>query len=313
MRWFLRRPKHSNKDLDDEIGHDLALDAEERVCSGMSREEAENSSRHDFGNTLLVKEDMRDVWVWTWLERLLQDVRYAVRTLRRNPVFTAVASLSLALGIGANTAIYSFMDAMLLRALPVHRADELVILNWQTKGMPLVVHGLNGTWYGDRTIGLTSSNYPYPAFEFLCANNTALASLFGFVDLARTTVIVQGQAELADGLSVTGGFFSGLGVTPAAGRLIGDNDDRITAEPIAILSHGYWQRRFGGDPRAIGQSILVNNKLYTIAGVSQPGFTGVNPGSRVDFFVAMRNALPRELQHKTGLCGGRHGVSQVRG
>ena len=290
MRWFLRRPKLSDEDLDDEIAYDFALDAEERVRSGMSREEAERSSRHDFGNTLLVKEDMRDAWVWTSLERLLEDSRYALRTFRRNPVFTAVAILSLALGIGANTAIYSFMDAMLLRVLPVNRADELVILNWQTKGMPLVVHGLNGTWHGDRTSGLTSGNYPYPAFEFLRANNTVLANMFGFVGLGRMTVSVQGQTELADGLSVSGGFFSGLGVTSAVGRLIGDNDDRITAEPIVILSHGYWQRRFGADPRAIGQSILINNKPYTIAGVSQPEFTGVNPGSRMDFFVAMRNA-----------------------
>jgi len=289
MRWNFWRPKHSDQDLDEEIAHDLALDTEERVRSGMSREEAERSSRQDFGNTTLVKEDMRDLWIWSWLERLLQDIRYALRSFRKNPVFTGVAALSLALGIGGNTAIYSFMDAILLRALPVHRADELVILNWQTKGMPAVVHGLSGTWYGDRTIGFTSGNYPYPAFELLRANNTVLADMFGFVELGRINVIVHGQAELAAGLSVSGAFFKGLGITPAAGRLIGDDDDRIAAEPIAVLSHGYWQRRFGADPRAIGQSILVNNKLYTIAGVSQPGFSGVDPGGRVDFFVAMHN------------------------
>jgi predicted permease len=181
------------------------------------------------------------------------------------------------------------MEAILLRALPVHRADELVILNWQTKAMPYVVHGLSGTWYGDRTIGFTSGNYPYPAFEFLRANNTVLADMFGFVGLGRMNVIVQGQSELAVGLSVSGGFFSGLGVTPAAGRLISDNDDRMTAEPMVVLSHGYWQRRFGANPRAIGQSILIDSKPHTIAGVSQPGFTGVDPGGRVDFFVSMRN------------------------
>src|SRR5215467_6736614 len=110
MRWGFRRPKHTDEDLDDEIAHDLALDAEERVRSGMSREEAERSSRRDFGNTLLVKEDMREAWVWSSLERLVQDSRYALRTFRKNPVFTTVAVLSLALGIGANTAIYGFMD-----------------------------------------------------------------------------------------------------------------------------------------------------------------------------------------------------------
>lgn len=289
MRWDFWRPKHRDEDLDDEIAYDLALDTEERVRSGLSHEEAERSSRRDFGNAAMVKESMRDAWVWTSFERLLQDARYALRTFRKNPVFTAVAALSLALGIGANTVIYSFMDAILLRALPVDRAGELVILNWQTKGMPHVVRGLSGTWYGDRTIGFTSGTYPYPAFEFLRANNDVLADMFGFVGLGRRNVIVQGQSELVAGLSVSGAFFSGLGVTPAAGRLIGDNDDRMTAEPVAVLSHGYWQRRFGADPRAIGQSILIDNKPYTIAGVSQPGFTGVNPGGRVDFFVAMRN------------------------
>lgn len=162
MAWFFRRPKHSDDDLADEIADDLAREVEEKVRFGMSREEAERSSRKEFGNPSLVKENMREVWVRSWLERLFQDCRYALRMLRRNPVFTAVAVVSLALGIGANTAIYSFMDAILLRGLPVQRPEELVLLNWQTKGMPSVVRGLHGTWYGDRTTGLTSGNYPYP-------------------------------------------------------------------------------------------------------------------------------------------------------
>src|SRR6185369_12951172 len=136
--------------------HDLAAEAEANVRAGLSREEAERHSRRDFGNAALVKENMREAWGWTSLERLGQDARFASRTFRRNPLFTGMAVVSLAFGIGANTAIYSFMDAILMRALPVQNPGELVIPNWQTKGLPHVVHGMFGTWYGDPTIGMTS-------------------------------------------------------------------------------------------------------------------------------------------------------------
>src|SRR5262249_5972379 len=155
------------------------------------------------------------IWVWAWLERLGQDLRYGCRTLRKNPLFAAMAVLSLALGIGANTAIYSFMEAILMRALPVQRPGELVIVNWHSKGVPRVVHGLNGTWYGDPRTGFTSGNYPYPALELLRANNTVLSTLFAFQNVGRLNLRVQGQAELAGGQFVSGGFFSGLGVPPA--------------------------------------------------------------------------------------------------
>ena len=119
MRWDFWRRKRRESDLDDEIAYDLALDTEERIRSGVTRQEAERASRRDFGNVLLLKEGIREMWGWTSLERLAQDLRYGWRTLRKNPLFATMAVLSLALGIGANTAIFSFMDAILMRALPV--------------------------------------------------------------------------------------------------------------------------------------------------------------------------------------------------
>jgi macrolide transport system ATP-binding/permease protein len=291
VRWKFRGRKQRDADLDDEIAHDLALEAEEKVRSGMPRQEAEHASHRDFGNVLLLKEGLREMWGWTSLERLAQDLRYAWRTLLKNPLFAAMAVLSLALGIGANTAIYSFMDAILMRTLPVQHPRELIILNWRSKGFPEVAHGMSGSWFNDPGIGYTSRNQPFPAFELLRTNNTALASLFAFADAGRLNLIVQGQAELAEGQFVSGGFFSGLGVTSAAGRLINQDDDRVGATPVVVISYNYWRRRFAESRGAIGQSILIDNTPFTIAGVSAPGFFGVNPARAQDIFIPL-HAFP---------------------
>jgi predicted permease len=290
MWWTLWWRTRRESDLDDEIAHDLALDAEERIQSGMSRQEAEHSTRRDFGNVALVKEDTREAWGWASLDRVGQDLRYGWRTLRAAPLFTVMAVLSLGLGIGANTAIYSLMEAILMRALPLQHPEELVILNWSTKGLPRVVHGLNGTWHGDPLTGFTSGNFPYPALELLRANATVLSSLFAFQDAGRLNLTVEGHAELAGGQFVSGGFFTGLGVNPAAGRLITDDDDRIGAPSIVVISHQYWQRRFGASAGAVGQSILIGNTSFTIAGVSTRGFFGVNPAGAPDLFIPMHAA-----------------------
>src|SRR5689334_22877182 len=131
MEWrFWRR---RDRDLDDELAHDFALDIEERVRAGVPRAEAERASRRDFGNVLMVQEDTRETWGWRWLERFGQDLHYGWRTLGKNPLFAAMAVITLALGIGANTAIYSVMDATMIRALPVQNPDQLVLVNWRAK------------------------------------------------------------------------------------------------------------------------------------------------------------------------------------
>src|SRR6266853_5578489 len=157
MLWSFWRRKQRDADLDEEIAFDLALEAEQNIQSGMSPEEAERFSRRNFGNVLSVKEGIREMWNWTSVERLAQDLRYGWRTLRKNPSFTAMAVLSLALGIGANTAIYSFMDAILLRSLPVQHPEQLVVINWRARNSPPVIHGQNGDRHRDDA-GITSPN-----------------------------------------------------------------------------------------------------------------------------------------------------------
>jgi predicted permease len=233
--------------------------------------------------------------LFAFWEQLLQDARYAVRVLTRQPLFTAMALLSLALGIGANTAIYSFMDAILVRALPVRNPESLVVLNWHGgQDRPAVVHGLSGSNFTDPKTGYTSGNFPFPAYELLRANSPQFSSLFAFNGAGRLTVLVQGQADLANGQYVSGGYFSGLGVLPAAGRLIDATDDRAGAPPVVVLGFGYAQRRFGDVSSVPGQSILINGTPFTVAGVAAPEFFGVNPAGPQDLYLPMRELLSSE-------------------
>jgi macrolide transport system ATP-binding/permease protein len=224
-----------------------------------------------------------------FLEPFAQDVRYTFRGMAGSKLFTSMAILSLALGIGANTAIYSFMDGVMLRALPVKHAEQLVILNWRAKSEAPVVHSHWGSNYTEPGGGTTSPNFPYPAFELLRDHNDVLSSLFGHAGGGRLNLVIDGTAELASGQYVTGGFFSGLGVPPAAGRLIDRDDDRMGAPPIAVITNDYWHSRFGAGPSVVGKHIQINGTSFTIAGVSAPEFYGVSPDSKPSVFLPMAN------------------------
>jgi len=229
---------------------------------------------------------MRALHFW---EPFAQDIRYAFRSMAGSKLFTSMAVLSLALGIGANTAIYSFMDGVMLRALPVKQPEQLVILNWRAKSDVPVVHSHWGSNYDQPGGGTTSPNFPYPAFELLHDRNEVLSTLFGHASGGRMNLVIDGNAELASGQYVTGDFFSGLGVAPAAGRLIGRDDDRIGAPAVTVISNDYWHTRFGASPSAVGKHIQVNGASFTIAGVSAPGFYGVSPDSKPTVFLPMAN------------------------
>ena len=278
--WFLLHRAELERDLDEEMRHHLALSAQERGGA--------DAAQRQFGNVTLLKEESRAMWTWTFWEQLAQDIRYGLRTMAASPLFTAVAVLSLALGIGANTAIYSFMDAILLRSLPVQRPEQLVVINWRAKNSPAVIHGQNGTRHRDEA-GTTSPNYPFAAFQLLRSNQDELSTLFAYATAWELNLVAENQAEIADGQLVSGGFYVGLGVSPAAGRLIVDDDDRSGAAPVAVISYRYWRRRFAADPAAIGRRILINNIPFTIVGVSAPGFFGVNPGADPKVYLPLRS------------------------
>ncbi len=226
--------------------------------------------------------------IGTFFDQLLQDIRYALRGMAANPLFCAMAALSLALGIGANTAIYSFMDAILMRALPVPDPQSLVVANWRSKEFPKIAHSFSGSNFKDPRLGLVNYPFPYPAFELL-RDSRIWSSLFAFNGAGRLNLTVRGQADIANGQYVSGEFFSGLGAQPTAGRLIDNGDDRI-GSIAADLSLGYAQRRFGDAANAVGQTILINNQPFTVEGVTAREFFGVDPSGATDVYLPLHAA-----------------------
>ena len=246
MRFDLWRRKRRNTDLEEEIAHDLALEAEERIRSGVPRKDAELASRRDFGNVGLLKEGIREMWGWSSLERLGRDVRYGWRSLRQSPLFAAMAVLSLALGIGANASIFSVINAILLRPLPgVERASELVVVN------PKFGHA----------VGPPMVSYPnYRDFRDRNSVLTGLAAI-GFVP---ASVGPKGNCRRMFGYTVSGNYFDLLGVKPLAGRLLQPEDDKVRGgQPVMVLSYTGWQK-LGGDPNIVGAKVQVNGREYTV-------------------------------------------------
>jgi predicted permease len=293
ITWWLQR-RRKETELRQELQFHLAEEIEERRTDGLSEEEATWAARRDLGNTTLVREEVRAFWSWVLLEQLVQDVRYGLRGMIKQRTFTALAALSLALGIGANTAIFSFMDSILLRALPVSDPASLIAVKWRSKpiidssnGREFVLHSIDGHTYADGS-GVTAAIFPFPAFERLReASPPVLSSLFAHKPAGSLNVIVKGQAELAQAEYVSGDFFRGLAVLPAAGRLIQADDDRAGAAPVAVLSVGYSESRFGDAASAVEQQILINNVPFTVAGVTPSEFFGVDPAAAPHVYLPM--------------------------
>jgi len=220
------------------------------------------------------------------LEATLTDLRYGLRLLARTPGFTAVAVLSLALGIGANTAIFTLIDAVLLRTLPVKNPQELVSLN---------VAEPSEHRFPRWTDGNSDTAFPYTAYQQIRARNQVLSSLIAFKSLGRLNAQVNGAAELARGQLVTPDYFRALGVRLVLGRDFAEDDDRAGADPVAIISYAYWQRRFGADPSVTARRIAINGVSFAIIGVTMPEFFGLQAGSALDLsmpFAVQAQVLP---------------------
>src|SRR5690348_4510660 len=259
-----------------EIAEHIALQTEDNVRAGLSPNEARRQAVLKFGAVEAIKEDYRDQRGLPFIEDLLRDTQYALRQLRRNPGFTIVAVLTLALGIGANTAIFSVINALMLRALPVRAPEQLVAI-----GNPIHVHGWsNGTPRTDL--------FSYPLYCQVRDNNSVFSSLLASAYIDSLQIRIEGGAEKARGRLVTGNYFATLGVKPLLGRTFTAAEDRTPgSDPFVVISYAYWRDRFWGDAAIIGRTVRVNNFPFTIIGVTPPGFYGEVVGDRADLWIPM--------------------------
>jgi putative ABC transport system permease protein len=267
--WLLSRRKRMMEALDQDIRDYIERETEDNIDRGMSPEEAHYAALRKFGNVTRVKEETWDVWSFVWLEQLWQDVRVGLRQLRRSPGFTVTAILTLALGIGANTAIFALMDAVILRRLPVEKPGEL-----------FQVQVGNADEGGGGSGG--ESPLTTPMWEQLRDHQDVFSRAFAWSGIDEFDLAEGGTTRAVNGLWVSGGFFSVLGLRPAAGRLIADSDDRGGCPAVAVLSYGFWQEHYGGAKSAVGSALALGSHPFEVVGVAPPGFFGMEVGGKFD-------------------------------
>lgn len=229
-------------------------------------------------------------------DEMFQDLRYGARMLLKHKGFTLVAVLSLALGIGANTALFSVVDAVLLRTLPVAEPEQLVLFGWES-GLSFRVNGMSGTSYVPTPPDTKGDSlFRYEVFDKMrqtlaSGADGPLSDFFAFAPIRELTAVVGDQAEAVNGQVVSGGYYTGLGVQPMLGRAITEEDDKPGAAPVVLLSHQFWQERLGANPAVIGQPLKLNKQTFTIIGVTPPSFTEI---SQVDYHTSVTVPLACE-------------------
>ena len=273
MAWtrFFRR-RRWDEERARELEAYIHIETDENIGRGMPPEEAQYAARKKLGNPTQIREEIYRMNTAGFLETLWQDLRYALRQLGRSPGFTAAAVLSLALGIGANTAIFSLLDQVLLRPLPVRDPQRLVLLNW------------HGESYGP---SMSNDVLSYPLYRDLRDRNQVFSGVLGY---HHTTFGVgyQGQVERVPGEIVSGNYFDVLGIGAAFGRMLSPGDDRVPGgHPVAVLTYDFWVDHFRSDRGVLGKTITVNGHSFTVIGVSARGFTGLEVGWPAKVFVPM--------------------------
>jgi len=269
--------KRTTQDFTQEIQAHIELEAEELRREGLSEEDARWQAKRKFGNVRAAQERFYLHNRWVWLDKLLRDLRFGFRSLLESPGFTMTAILTLALGMGANTAVFSVMNSVMLRSLPVADADRVVY--FRTSNPPR----------GTGTIDSTET-FSYPVYEALHKQIGAMSAVIAYVPLSGNKVAVRYGAdpEEAEGDMVSGAFFSGLGVKLQRGHGFIEQDEKDHA-PIAIISNNYWTRRFARNPDVLGATLYVNGIGFTIVGIAAQGFEGLETGRSTDFWIPLQN------------------------
>jgi hypothetical protein len=256
------RRRRLERELDRELRYHMERRVED-LRQGARPTRRRRQAALEFGGLAQVREDVRETWGWRWLDHVTRDVRYAFRTLRRSPAFAATALLSLALGTGVNAAIFSLIDQVVLRPLPVNNPDRLVHLVWR------------GTTLASNWGFGAMMSYP------LCRDLQEQREFFDGIFCRHSTTVNLSTGQPAEPVRaeiVSGSYFPVLGVRPALGRLFDVSDDRQPgAHPVIVLSHDYWMNHLGGSREVVGRKVLVNKYPMTVIGVAPAGFPGVDP------------------------------------
>ena len=278
----LFRWAQADQELDDELRDHLERKTEEYVAQGMTQEEAHRRARLDLGGIEQTKEKCRDARRVNWIQDLTQDLRYALRRLRMAPAFTSATVLTLALGIGATTSIFTLVDAVLLKSLPVVNPGELYSLGKEPRCC------YQGGYTQEKEFSLVS----YDLYKYLRDHTQGFSELAAFPSLELLFGVRRsGSSEAAQsypGEFVSGNYFSMFGITAYAGRFLTNADDQPNAPPVAVMSYRLWQEKYGLDPSVIGGVFEVDGKPFSVVGITPPGFFGDSlRSSPPDFFLPL--------------------------
>jgi len=280
--------------MSDELQFHLERRADDLVArGGLSRDEAMRIARVEFGSVEKYKEEARQSLGLRLFDEFSGDLRYAFRICGKSKGFTAAAIATLTLGIGANTAVFSVVDALLLRTLPVQNPEELVVFDWLRTSDSMVA-GYSGYGRLGPAPGLgVRTSFSALTVERFREHTATLSDVFAFSPTGTLNIVADRQADTASGLFVTGNYFAGLGVRALIGRTLSASDDRPQAEPVAVISHRYWRRRFASNPSVVGKTIDVNRSPVVIVGITPEGFDGprMSESSDITLPIAMAARL----------------------
>jgi predicted permease len=271
--------KRSAEDFAEEIKAHLELEADDLKQEGLSEDEARWKARREFGNVGAAQERFYLKDRWGWWDKLLRDLRFGLRSMRQSPGFAVTAILTLALGIGANTAVFSVMNAVLLRSLPIADPQQMVFLN--TSNSPRGTGTINGY-----------DTFSYPVYDALRRQSGVLSDVIaiGALSADKVNVRIGAQPETAEADMVSGNFFSALGVKLARGRGFTTQEEADPAQ-VMVVSYSYWTRRFSRDPNVLGKTLYVKGVPFTVVGVTAEGFEGTEAGQSMDFWIPLQNRI----------------------
>jgi predicted permease len=286
-RLFTRQDQET--DLNDELRFHLEKQIELNLAAGMSAIEARRQALIAFGGVQQTRESLREVHRGRLLESLLQDARYGWRMLRKSPAFTTIAVLTLALGIGANSAIFSLINSVAFRSMPIPDPEHLVFMEWHANHGPKTMSYWSFGECEDNSDGPNPNgcSLPLPFFRDIQKQGTVFSHVAAYTGNQQLDLSGNGPAHMVEGQFVSGDYFGTLGIRPHVGRLFLERDDTAEASPVTVLNYGFWQSAFGGSPSAIGKTIRLNGTVFTIIGVTEPKFDALTLSSKFDMWVPL--------------------------